>query len=79
MARIGKMSIMEKMKLARFGNTDARSLLVRDRNKLVAAAAIRNPKITDSEVEGYRPLAPALATRSSGSSRTTASGPGATP
>ncbi len=53
MARIGKMSIMEKMKLARFGNTDARSLLVRDRNKLVAAAAIRNPKITDSEVEGY--------------------------
>ena len=53
MARIGKMSIMEKMKLARFGNTDARGLLVRDRNKLVAAAAIRNPKITDSEVEGY--------------------------
>jgi hypothetical protein len=53
MARIGTMSIMEKMKLARFGNTDARSLLVRDRNKLVAAAAIRNPKITDSEVEGF--------------------------
>jgi hypothetical protein len=53
MARIGKMSIMEKMKLARFGNTDARSLLVRDRNKLVAAAAIRNPKISESEVEGF--------------------------
>jgi hypothetical protein len=53
MARVSKMSIMEKMKLARMGNTDARSLLVRDRNKLVAAAAIRNPKITDSEVENY--------------------------
>ena len=53
MARVGKMSIMEKMKLARMGNTDARSLLVRDRNKLVAAAAIRNPKITDNEVEGF--------------------------
>jgi hypothetical protein len=53
MARVSKMSIMEKMKLARFGNTDARSLLVRDRNKLVAAAAIRNPKISDSEVEGF--------------------------
>ena len=52
MARIGKMSIMDKMKLARFGNTDARGLLVRDRNKLVAAAAIRNPKMTDSEIEG---------------------------
>src|SRR5262245_26519687 len=32
MARIGKMSIMEKMKLARMGNGDARALLVRDRN-----------------------------------------------
>ena len=53
MARVSKMSIMEKMKLARMGNTDARSLLVRDRNKLVAAAAIRNPKITDNEVEGF--------------------------
>jgi hypothetical protein len=53
MARIGKMSVMEKMKLARLGNTDARSLLVRDRNKLVASAAIRNPKISESEVEGY--------------------------
>jgi hypothetical protein len=53
MARVSSMSIMEKMKLARFGNTGARALLVRDRNKLVAAAAIRNPKITESEVEGY--------------------------
>jgi hypothetical protein len=53
MARVGKMSIMEKMKLARFGNTDARALLVRDRNKLVASAAIRNPKIGDAEIEGY--------------------------
>ncbi len=52
-ARLGKMSIIEKVKLARLGNVDARSLLVRDRNKLVAAAAIRNPKLTDSEVEGF--------------------------
>lgn len=53
MSRVGSMSIMEKMKLARFGNTDARALLVRDRNKLVAAAAIRNPKIGDAEIESY--------------------------
>lgn len=53
MARIGGMSVMEKMKLARVGNTDARALLVRDRNKLVAAAAIRNPKIGESEIEGF--------------------------
>jgi hypothetical protein len=52
-ARLGKMSIIEKVKLARLGNVDARSLLVRDRNKLVASAAIRNPKLSDSEVEGF--------------------------
>ncbi|MBM4336788.1 MAG: hypothetical protein FJ108_12890 [Deltaproteobacteria bacterium] len=52
-ARVGKMTIIEKVKLARLGNVDARSLLVRDRNKLVAAAAIRNPKITDNEIEGF--------------------------
>ena len=51
-ARVGKMSIIEKVKLARLGNVAARSILVRDRNKLVAAAAIRNPKITETEVEG---------------------------
>ena len=53
MARVTTMSVMEKMKLARFGNTSARGVLVRDRNKLVAAAAIRNPKISDSEIESY--------------------------
>jgi len=53
MAAVASMSVMEKMKLARFGNTSARGVLVRDRNKLVAAAAIRNPKISDSEVESY--------------------------
>ncbi|HXZ85635.1 MAG TPA: hypothetical protein VEI82_09115 [Myxococcota bacterium] len=53
MAAVTTMSVMEKMKLARFGNASARGVLVRDRNKLVAAAAIRNPKIADSEIEGY--------------------------
>jgi len=53
MARVSTMSIMEKMKLARFGNTSARGVLVRDRNKLIAAAAIRNPKISESEIESY--------------------------
>lgn len=50
--RVSKMSIIEKVKLARLGNVDARTLLVRDRNKLVAAAAIRNPKVTENEIEG---------------------------
>ena len=77
MARIGKMTIMEKMKLARFGNTDARNLLVRDRNKLVAAAAIRNPRSPRARSRILHARASSR-TRSSGSSRTTASGRGAT-
>jgi hypothetical protein len=50
---VQSMNVMQKVKLARLGNKDARSLLVRDRNKIVAAAAIRSPKITDNEVETY--------------------------
>ncbi len=52
-AQVAEMSIIEKVKLARLGNVAARAVLVRDRNKLVAAAAIRNPKMTKSEVEGF--------------------------
>ncbi len=52
-ARVQQMSIIEKVKLARLGNNDARAVLIRDRNKLVAAAAIRNPKMTESEIESF--------------------------
>ena len=52
-ARVAKMTIIERVKLARLGNVDARAVLIRDRNKLVAAAAIRNPKITDNEIETF--------------------------
>jgi hypothetical protein len=48
--RVMKMSISEKIKLATRGNKEARGLLLRDSNKLVAVAAIRSPRITDGEV-----------------------------
>ena len=48
--RVGKMSISEKIKLATLGNREARELLARDTNKLVAVAVIRSPRITDGEV-----------------------------
>jgi hypothetical protein len=51
-ALIQKMSVFQKIKLARLGNREARGLLVRDRNKVVAIAAITNPKITDNEAVG---------------------------
>lgn len=48
--RIMKMSISEKIKLATLGNKEARTLLIRDSNKLVCTAVIRSPRITDGEV-----------------------------
>lgn len=48
--RVSKMSVSEKIKLATLGNKEARGLLMRDANKLVAVAVIRSPRITDGEV-----------------------------
>jgi hypothetical protein len=50
LALIQQMSIFQKIKLARLGNKEARGLLMRDRNKVVAVAAISSPKLTDNEV-----------------------------
>jgi hypothetical protein len=49
-ALVQSLSVFQKIKLARMGNKEARGLLVRDRNKIVATAAIRSPKITENEV-----------------------------
>ncbi len=53
LALIQSLSVFHKIKLARNGNKEARAILVRDRNKIVASSAIRSPKITESEVEGF--------------------------
>jgi hypothetical protein len=47
---IQSMSVMQKVKLARMGNKEARSLLIRDRNKIVSLSAISSPKITLQEI-----------------------------
>jgi hypothetical protein len=49
-AVIQKMSVMQKVKLARVGGKEARCLLIKDRNKVVATSVIASPKITESEV-----------------------------
>jgi hypothetical protein len=51
-AAVQKMSVLQKIKLARLGGKEARSLLIRDRNKIVAVSVIQSPKMTDSEVVG---------------------------
>jgi hypothetical protein len=48
--RVLRMSVSEKIKLATLGNKEARTLLLRDSNKLVCVAAVTSPRITDGEV-----------------------------
>jgi hypothetical protein len=48
--RIARMSVSEKIKLATLGNKGARTLLLRDSNKLVTMAAATSPRITDGEI-----------------------------
>lgn len=52
-ALVQSMNVMQKIKLARMGNKEARGLLIRDRNKIVASAAIRSPKVTENELEAF--------------------------
>jgi hypothetical protein len=56
MAQVQEMSVMEKVKLAVSGNAEARGILIRDRNRIIATSAIRSPKITDNEVINYAKL-----------------------
>jgi hypothetical protein len=50
---VTSLTIFQKIKLGRLGNKEARGLLIRDRNKIVATAVIRSPKITESEVIAF--------------------------
>ncbi|HJT68197.1 MAG TPA: hypothetical protein VJ749_17200 [Pyrinomonadaceae bacterium] len=49
--RIMFMNTKDRMKLAMKGDREARSILVRDSNKVVCSAVINNPRITEQEVE----------------------------
>jgi hypothetical protein len=50
--RVMKMSVSQKIKLATLGNREARTILLRDSNKLVSMAAVTSPRITDGEILG---------------------------
>jgi len=49
-AEILHMPIGQKIKLALRGNKDARTILIRDTNKLIRRFVLQNPRITDGEV-----------------------------
>jgi hypothetical protein len=49
--RIMLMKVKDRMKLGMKGDREARSILIRDSNRIVAQGVINNPRITDQEVE----------------------------
>ncbi|MCL4523153.1 MAG: hypothetical protein M1453_12035 [Acidobacteria bacterium] len=51
--RLGKMRVVERIKLALVGNREERMALIRDANKLVQRAVLQSPKLTGQEVEGF--------------------------
>ncbi|MBA3806343.1 MAG: hypothetical protein H0X14_11615 [Acidobacteria bacterium] len=49
--RVMLMGVKDRIKLGMKGDREARAILIRDSNKLVAMSVLHNPRITDHEVE----------------------------
>lgn len=49
--RIMKMKMRDRAKLAMKGDREARNILIRDPNRVVAQAVVNNPRITEQEIE----------------------------
>ena len=50
---LSSLSVLERMKLAMKGSREQRAVLVRDSNKLVAAAVLSSPKVNEAEIEAF--------------------------
>jgi hypothetical protein len=51
--KISRMSFTERLKAATKGNSEMRAILVRDTNKMIAAAVMSSPKLTEREIESF--------------------------
>lgn len=51
--RLSNMTVPEKVKCATKGTREMRSILIRDPNRMVAAAVLSCPKVNDAEVEAF--------------------------
>lgn len=49
--RILQLNVAQKLRLALFGTREERMILVRDTNRMIATAAIKNPRLSEQEVE----------------------------
>jgi hypothetical protein len=50
---LSSLPVLQRMKLAMKGTREQRAALVRDTNRLVAAAVLSSPKLTEAEVEAF--------------------------
>jgi hypothetical protein len=50
---LSSLPVLDRIKLAMKGTREQRAVLVRDSNKLVAAAVLSSPKLTESEIEQF--------------------------
>ena len=50
---LSSLTVMERMRLATRGTREQRAVLVRDPNKLVSAAVLGSPKLTEVEIEAF--------------------------
>jgi hypothetical protein len=55
--KLALLGVADRMKAAMKGSKSERAILIRDPNKLVSAAVLSSPKLTDSEVENFARLA----------------------
>jgi hypothetical protein len=51
--KISKMSFTERLKAATKGSAEMRAILVRDTNKMISAAVMSSPKLTEQEIESF--------------------------
>jgi hypothetical protein len=57
MQKLGQMSFTDRLKAAMKGTKEMRSILIRDPNKMISAAVLSSPKVTDSEAASYARMA----------------------
>jgi hypothetical protein len=51
--RLARLPVVERLKAAMRGTREDRAILIRDHNKMVAAAVLSNPRLNDAEVETF--------------------------
>ena len=55
--KLQKMNVTQRMKAAMRGSRDMRAVLIRDPNKIVAAAVLSSPKVSEAEIESFAKMA----------------------